>query len=194
MLGAVETQQLADVVVEALLVQHERDLVEVAGVDRADDGLRRARRRASRSCASSRRRDRPVAAAHDRVGLDAATAQLGDRVLGGLGLLLARRADERHQGDVHVADVVAPDVLAELPDRLEERQDLDVADGAADLGDDDVDVVGGQAQDAVLDLVGDVRDRPARCRRGSRPGAPWPAPSSRSSRSWRSSRGAGSRR
>ena len=57
-----------------------------------------------------------------------------------------------------VADVVAADVVAELPDRLEEREDLDVADRAADLGDDDVDVVGGQAVDAALDLVGDVRD------------------------------------
>ena len=43
-----------------------------------------------------------------------------------------------------VAHVVAADVVAELPDRLEERQDLDVADGAADLGDHDVDVVGGE--------------------------------------------------
>ena len=53
-----------------------------------------------------------------------------------------RRADERHQRDVDVADVVAAGVLAELADRLEEREDLDVADRAADLGDHDVDVVG----------------------------------------------------
>ncbi len=60
---------------------------------------------------------------------------------------------------MHVEDVLAPDVLAELPDRLEERQDLDVADRAADLGDHDVDVVvGGQREDPLLDLVGDVRD------------------------------------
>jgi hypothetical protein len=104
------------------------------------------------------RGDRAVGAAHDGVGLDAAAAQLGDGVLGGLGLLLARRADERHERDVHVEDVLAADVLAELPDRLEERQDLDVADGAADLGDHDVDVVVGEAEDALLDLVGDVRD------------------------------------
>ena len=85
-------------------------------------------------------------------------AQLGHRVLRGLGLLLTRRSDERHQRDVHVADVVATDVEAELPDRLEERKDLDVAHRAADLGDDDVDVVTSEARDAALDLVGDVRD------------------------------------
>ena len=67
-------------------------------------------------------------------------------------------SEVRHQGDVDVADVVAADVLAELADGLEEREDLDVADGAAHLGDDHVDGVGGQPLDAVLDLVGDVRD------------------------------------
>ena len=63
-----------------------------------------------------------------------------------------------HQRDVHVADVVPPGLLAVLPDGLEEGQDLDVADGAAHLGDHDVDLVGGQAPDATLDLVGDVGD------------------------------------
>ena len=57
-----------------------------------------------------------------------------------------------------VADVLAPDVVAELPDRLEERHDLDVTDRPADLGDDDVDLVGGEPLDPLLDLVGDVRD------------------------------------
>jgi hypothetical protein len=79
-------------------------------------------------------------------------------MLGGLGLLLPRGADEGHQGDVDVEHVVPADVLAELPDGLQEGEDLDVADGAADLGDDHVDFVGGQAPDAVLDLVGDVGD------------------------------------
>jgi len=51
------------------------------------------------------------------------------------------------------------DVDRELADRLEERQRLDVADRAADLGDDDVDVLRlGQQLDPLLDLVGDVRD------------------------------------
>ena len=99
-----------------------------------------------------------VGAQHDRVGLDTDVAQRGDRVLGGLGLQLAGRADVGQQRDVHDEDVVAADLVADLADGLQERQRLDVADRAADLGDDDVDVVGGHAPDAVLDLVGDVRD------------------------------------
>ena len=135
----VEVQHPAHVVVEALVVEHERDLVERRRRRRGDDALLGHVAELA-DLLLEPRRDRPVGAAHDRVGLDAPAAQLGDRVLRGLGLLLARRADERHQRDVHVEDVVAADVLAELPDRLEEREDLDVADGAADLGDHDVDV------------------------------------------------------
>jgi hypothetical protein len=49
------------------------------------------------------------------------------------------------------------EVLAELPDGLEERQPLDVAHRAADLGQDEIDVVGAGG-DELLDGVGDVRD------------------------------------
>ena len=132
-------------------------LVDVAGVGGVDDGALVDVAQVG-DLALERRREGPLAAAHDDVGLDAPAAQLGDRVLRGLGLLLARRADERHQRDVDVADVLPADLLAELPDGLQEGQDLDVADGAADLGDHDVDVVGGEPADAALDLVGDVRD------------------------------------
>ena len=58
-----------------------------------------------------------------------------------------------------VQHVAAADVLAHLADRLEERQRLDVAHGAAHLDDDDVRLaVTRDALDALLDLVGDVRD------------------------------------
>ena len=58
--------------------------------------------------------------------------------------------------------VVAPDLVPGLPGGLEERQRLDVADGAADLGDHDVDPLAvadlAHGEDPVLDLVGDVGD------------------------------------
>ena len=60
---------------------------------------------------------------------------------------------------MQVEDVLGADLAAELADRLEERLRLDVADRAADLGDDDVG--GGRLgdrADARLDLVRDVRD------------------------------------
>ena len=60
---------------------------------------------------------------------------------------------------MEVDDVLGADLAPELPDRLEERERLDVADRPADLGDDDVgrrDLL--RAADPRLDLVRDVRD------------------------------------
>ena len=69
---------------------------------------------------------------------------------------LAMNGNER---DVEVEDVLGADLAPELADRLEERLRLDVADRAADLGDDDVGVGRlGDRADARLDLVRDVRD------------------------------------
>ena len=53
--------------------------------------------------------------------------------------------------------MVARQVVAELADGFEERQALDVADGAADLDEDEVELVIA-LEDEVLDGVGDVRD------------------------------------
>ena len=154
---AVDPQQVADEVVEPLVMEDQRQLVDVAGIGSVDDrvAVHVAHVRDLRLQVVG---ERLLGPAHDDVGLDAARPQFGDRVLCRLGLLLARRADERHEGDVDVADVVPSDEVAELADGLEERQDLDVADRAADFGDDHVDVLLGDALDASLDLVGDVRD------------------------------------
>ena len=155
--GLVELEQPEDVAVEPLLVEDERDLVDVVGVDRRHHRLD-GHVAQQRDLALEVVGDHPVRAAHDDVGLDAPAAQLGDRVLGGLGLLLAGRAEVGNQGQVDVADVVPADIAAELADGLDERDDLDVADGAADLDDDHVDVLGAEGADALLDLVGDVGD------------------------------------
>ena len=63
-------------------------------------------------------------------------------MLGRLGLELGGRLEVGDERQVDVEAVLAADVEGELADRLEERQALDVADGAADLGDHDVHVVG----------------------------------------------------
>ena len=84
--------------------------------------------------------EEPVGAAEQDVGLDADGPEVAHAVLGGLGLQLAGRADERDQRQVDVERVVAAGVEAELPDRLEERHALDVADRAADFDEHDVHV------------------------------------------------------
>ena len=68
--------------------------------------------------------------------------------------------------------MTARQLVAELADRLEEGQALDVADRAADLAQHEIDVLvaGG---DEGLDRVGDVRNDLDGRRRDSRRGAPW---------------------
>ena len=127
-----------DVGVEPLAVQHLGDVVDRRRVRGGDHGL---------LVDVAHQRDLPldrlgqlaVGAADDGVGLDADLAQRGDRVLGGLGLQLAGGPDVGHQRDVQEEAVVPADVVADLAGGLEERQRLDVADGAAHLGDHDVD-------------------------------------------------------
>ncbi len=98
-----------------------------------------------------------LGAADQQVGLDSDLHQLAHRVLRRLGLEFAGGGDVRDEGEVHEQGVLASHVVAELPDCLEERQRLDVADRAADLDDHDV-VLGRDAAHRRLDLVGDVRD------------------------------------
>ncbi len=96
-------------------------------------------------------------------GRDADAAQRGHRVLGGLGLELPGRRQERHQRHVQEEAVLPAHLVADLAGGLQERQRLDVADRAADLGDHHVRAVAvgvglGHGHDPALDLVGDVRD------------------------------------
>src|SRR3546814_6090270 len=79
------------------------------------------------------------------------------RVLRRLGLQLAGRGDVGDQRDVEEQAALAAELVTELADRLQEGQPLDVADGAADLADDEV-LVGEVRAHEGLDGVGDVGD------------------------------------
>src|SRR5882724_9989599 len=78
-------------------------------------------------------------------------------MLGRLRLDFTGSCNERHQRQMNEDGVLTSDLVSELPDRLEERQRLDVAHRAADLDDDDV-TLGSQSLHRALDLVGDVRN------------------------------------
>ena len=132
-----EPEPLAHLAVEPLLEEAERDLVDrphvgalhhAAEVDVAEE----------RDLALDVGRDRLLAPANQDVGLDSDLHEIADRVLGRLGLELTGGRDVGHQGQVDEDRVVAPDLLAELADGLQERHRLDVADRAADLGNDHI--------------------------------------------------------
>ncbi len=151
-----EAEAFDDDRVQALTVEHERNLVDGVDVLGRDDRLFLDVAEES-DLRLDARRQVAVGAAEQDVGLDADRAQLLHRVLRRLRLQLRGRLDERHEREVDVEDVFLADVLLQLADRLEKRQPLDVADGTANLDDDDV-LAGADLADHGLDLVGDVRD------------------------------------
>ena len=140
-------------------MQHGGDVVDRRGVGRVDHRLL-VDVAHQRDLLLVRLRHRPVAAQHERVGLDADRAQHRDGVLRRLRLLLAGGVEVGHEGDVHEEHVAAAELVPHLAGGLEERLALDVADRAADLGDDHVrgGHVGRLQPHPAPDLVGDVRD------------------------------------
>ena len=102
--------------------------------------------------------ERVFGAADEDVGLNADLAQLADRVLGGLGLQFVGGLQVGHQRQVDVEAVLLAEVERELADGFEEGLAFDVAHGAADLGNHDVDALAGRLGQGAFDLVGDVRD------------------------------------
>ena len=147
-----------DQIVDALGAEDERHLVDVVDVVGGDHGVGRQAGEEGDLLADLAV-EAALGAADQRVRLDPDPSQLVDRVLGRLRLQFAGVADVGHEGEVDEHAALRPQVRVELADRLEERQRLDVADGAADLGDHEVDRLRlGDDQDPLLDLVGDVRD------------------------------------
>ena len=156
---SVESKLLADEVVHPLALQHQRHFVNrVLDVHLLDHCLvwHVAEERKFLAMFLGQRF---FAAANKDVRRDADFAQLGHALLGRLGLELAGGLDERNERDVQKQDIPPAGAERELPDRLDEGQPLNVADGAADLGDHHVDPgFFADLPDAFLDFIGHVRD------------------------------------
>ena len=135
----------------------QRDVVDRARVERLDDRRFRARCRTTRS---SRARLREAALRSGTGGRRA--ARRGWKARGRecwVGLVFSSPAALIHGTSVVWTLTVfsRPEIVAQLADRLDERKALDIADGAADLADDEVAILDfGDSE--FLDRVGDVRD------------------------------------
>ena len=125
--------------IHALAVVADRHRIDRIDVERRDHRLR-PHIAEQRDLAAFVLRDRPVAAAQQHLRLDADIQQLLHRVLRRLGLQFAGGRNVRHQRQVHEHRPLRPKLVAELADRLQERQAFDVADRAADLHQHEVEV------------------------------------------------------
>src|SRR5687768_18551792 len=95
------------------------------------------------------------------VRLNTDLTKLADRMLRGLGFELLRGLQIRHKRQMDIEAVFLSHVQRELPNRLQERQALDVAHRAANFGDDDVDAAlpfVAKLADHALYFVRDVRN------------------------------------
>jgi hypothetical protein len=155
-LRVLEAEDVEHFLVEAFGVIGARHIVDRLDVQRLDHGGG-PHVAEQRDLAALVQRDLAVGTAEQDVGLDADGAQFLHRVLGGLGLELAGGGDEGQKRQVDVEAVAARLFLAELADRLEEGQALDVAHRAADLDEHEVVAIIAGA-DEVLDGVGHMRN------------------------------------
>ena len=140
--------------IEPFLVVADRHLVDALEVERGDHALL-ANVALQRHLAPRVGGNHPIGPAQQQIRLNPDAAQLAHRMLGRFGLQLAGRGQIGHQGQMHVGDAIPPALEAELADRLEEGQALDVADRAADLAQHEIGVAD-VLEDELLDAVGDV--------------------------------------
>jgi len=157
LLRARETELLDDDLSEPRLLEHEWDAINGPRVWLADHVVE-LHVAEKRDLLAEVVFDGLIGASDHHVGLDTDRAELPDGVLGRLRLELAG-GHAREERQVDVEDVLLADVLAELPDRFEVGKRFDVADGAADLDDDDLGLLlASDAMDPFLDLICHVRD------------------------------------
>ena len=155
--GIFEPEEIDHELIHALFLQRQRELVDRAvDIHALDDGLH-GHVAEHRNLVAQIVIERVIGAAHEHVGLDADLAELGDGLLRGLGLEFAGGLEERYERDVDEHAIRRADLEGKLAHRFEKRQAFDVAGGAADFGDEDVDVFAAGIN-ALLDLVGHVRD------------------------------------
>src|SRR6516164_3653817 len=155
-LGSFEPKMAAYLPVETLQVIGYRHCIDRIAIKRRNDPAF-AQIAEQRDLLAGGRRDRPLAAAQQDIGLDAEAEKLLGRMLGRLGLQLACRGDPRHQRQMHEEDTLTSEFVAELADRLKEWQAFDVADRAADFAEDEIFTVE-IGLDEFLDRVSDVGD------------------------------------
>ena len=157
-LGRVDMQLTADDLGKRRLFQHQRRFVEVGQGDvfNYTVGLDVAEHR---DLLENGGLQRLIAAQHDDIGIDAHALQLLHGMLGGLGFVLVRAAQERHQRYMDEQAVFAADLQRNLAHGFNEGLGFDVADRAADLSNDHVGArLLAHAVYEILDLVCDVRN------------------------------------
>ena len=121
-----------DFLIKALVIELERNFIHIFHINGGKDGVF-VHVAEKGYLAPDIRRDGLFTAAENNIGLDADGKQLLYAVLGGLGLVLARRTQVGHESEMDVQAVVPAEFGPQLAHGFEERQTFDVAYRAADF-------------------------------------------------------------
>src|SRR5688500_18319633 len=130
---ALELEALHDALIESLFVEADGDLVDGRYVATLDHGAE-LHVAEQGDLPLDILAEWPLGAADEDVGLNSDLHQLTHGVLCWLGLHFAGGRDVRNEGEVNEQRVLAADLVAELANRFEERQGLDVTDRPPDIG------------------------------------------------------------
>src|SRR3546814_916003 len=152
----VDAERAQYLAIEPFAMILDRDRIDAVGVERGDHRFL-ADVAKQRDLGALRLGQRLFTTAEQDIRLNAQRREFAHAVLRRLGLQLARGGDIRHQRDMDRDRVFTPLFVLELTDRLDEGQRFDVADGAPDFAQHEVEVVGFGAGE-LLDRVGDLRD------------------------------------
>ena len=154
--GHVQLELFHHHIIQAVGVEHQRALVQAGHGQVLNDALRLDIAEGA-DLAADIAAHAAVSTQDDDIGVHAHALQLLDGMLGRLGLVLVGAGDIGHQHNMDVAAVVAALLQAHLTDGLQEGLALNIAGGAADLGNDHIGIGRGcHVVDVILDLVGDV--------------------------------------
>lgn len=82
--------------------------------------------------------------------------KLVDRVLRRLGLQFTGRTDVRHQGQVNIQHIVAPDVVRHLSNGFKKRETFNISDRPTDFDDGDIHALG-DPHDRLFNLIRHMR-------------------------------------
>ena len=138
-------------------MQNQRQLINIFDISSIDDILL-INVALARNLALQLIADGLLAATNNQIWLNTARSQLGDAVLCRLRLLLTARTNKWHQRYVYIANVVTTDFIFELANGLEERKDLDVANGSTNFRNHHINIISGQPLNASLNLISHVRN------------------------------------
>jgi len=156
-LSGPDIEQVDDLLVHALLVKVQGDLIDAVHVPGGEDRLHLDVAEEG-DLGADVVGEGILGAAQEDIRLDADLPQGLHAVLRRLRLHFTGRPDEGDPGEVDEDGVLPSRLIAELADRLEKRLALDVAHRAPDFRDHHVDIRPAKLGDGGLDFVGNVRD------------------------------------